>query len=818
MASEQPYTGFPPVQGAVGDLAGWTLIEAAPRSAGNVLAKKVSIVILGFNQVEYTKKCIESIRKHTRQDYELILVDNGSKDGTEAYFRSIPGAKVIRNAENLGVSKGWNQGMRLAGGDYILIFNNDTIVGPSWLENMVRLCESDPSIGMVGPRSNYIAGPQIVKPVPYKTESGIQDFIADWQGRHELEADEFGFIKGFCLLIPRAVFAKVGFFDERFGKGNFEDDDYCLRVRYHGYRTLIAHDSFIHHYGSVSFNQEDVDWKALMIENQRKYTEKWSRGAAAVHDTMVSEPAVPPAPATSRSSSPSREAAAASPAALPGLAEAQAVFERGDIPAARLRFLDLQALHPDHPEPYCGLGVIAFHDGSHVDAGRLFLRCLELDSTHEDAARNVLDVLTAMEGQLSPNDVAALAAAYPANPAFKAALAETGLAAANTPSPFAAPAKAAQPLAPWRSELEAQIARRDYAPAIDALERRLKAGQDTGACFNYMGVIAYANGDMAFAAENFRTALGHVPAEPDTVYNLVDTLVALGRAGEALRLLEDPPEMDPDAADAAEMAATAEQIRHALETGEVRADRLTASREANLEAEAFLRAGNPGKARTLLEEILRGDASDFRALNNLGLAEWYQGRVEEAWTRFRACLSLRPAWSDALVNGFDAALACRRADELKPCLDKALALRPDHPEARRMAMHLDREGLAIASCRSFEALEADSAVLAKAEKAMQGNLKSDAILAFLEAMRRRPENPQALNGLGIIAFAEARHVDAYALFDAAVALHPMDQDILVNLWQAAQALRREGDVLPRLKTSLERNPALHDIKAILESA
>ena len=816
VASEKPYTGIPPVQGAVGDLDGWTLLEAVPRAAGHALRKKVSIVILGFNQVEYTKKCIESIRRHTRQDYELILVDNGSKDGTEAYFRSVPGAKVIRNAVNLGVSRGWNQGMRLAEGEYILIFNNDTIVGPDWLENMVRLCESDPSVGMVGPRSNYIAGPQIVKPVPYKDESGIQGFIAAWQREHDLRADEFDFIKGFCLLIPRAVFAKVGFFDERFGKGNFEDDDYCVRVRCHGWRTLIAHDSFIHHYGSVSFNQEDVDWKALMLENQRKFTEKWSRGAAAVHDTVVSDPGVSDSAGPSWTPAPAPAPVSPRPAhdASARLAEAQAAYGRGDIAAARLGFLDVQALHPENAEAYCGLGAIAFHDGAAEDAGKLFLRCLQLDPSHADAARNLIDVLTAMEGRFDPGDASALAATFPANPVFREALAEAGI-----PVPSAGPAPRKQPeLPPWRSEVEARIAAREYAPVIDALERRLKAGQDLSACYNYLGVIAHACGDNAFAAEHFRTALRHGPAHPDTVHNLADTLLALGRAEEALRLLENPPELEPGTADAAEMSVTAEQLRNALEAGAPDPARLTASREANLEAEALLRAGEPGKARDLLEQALRGDAGDFRALNNLGLAEWYLGRAEAAWERFRACLALRPAFGDALVNAFDAALACGRADELGPIADKALARRPDHPEARRIAFHLDREGRALAHCRSFEALEEDAAILARADKAMQENRKSDAINAYLDAMQRRPQNPQALNGLGIIAFAESRHVDAYALFDAACALHPMDQDILVNLWQAAQALRREQDVLPRLRTSLERNPALHDVKAILANA
>ena len=273
-------------------------LEAVPRTAAHHTEKLVSIVILGFNQVEYTKKCIESIRHHTRQKYELILVDNGSKDGTEAFFRSIPGAKVIRNPENLGVSKGWNQGMRLAAGEYILILNNDIIVGPDWLENMVRLAESDPSIGLVGPRSNYIAGPQVVPEVPYRQEAEILPFIRKWQEEHALSAAEFGFIKGFCHLIPRSVFEKVGFYDERFGKGNFEDDDYCVRVRYNGFRALFANDSFIHHYGSVSFNQESVDWRALMIENQKKYEQKWAKGAAAVNDTQVDVPVADTATAT----------------------------------------------------------------------------------------------------------------------------------------------------------------------------------------------------------------------------------------------------------------------------------------------------------------------------------------------------------------------------------------------------------------------------------------------------------------------------------------------------------------------------------------
>jgi GT2 family glycosyltransferase/Flp pilus assembly protein TadD len=795
-----------------------------PRAEEHRLDRKVSIVILGFNQVEYTKKCIESIRAHTRQSYELILVDNGSRDGTEEYFRSVPGAKVIRNAENQGVAKGWNQGMRLAEGDYILIFNNDTIVGPGWLENMVRLCESGPSIGMVGPRSNYIAGPQIVKKVPYSTEAGIQEFIGKWQAEHALSASEFGFIKGFCLLIPRAVFRKVGFFDERFGKGNFEDDDYCMRVRCHGWRTLIAHDSFIHHYGSVSFNQESVDWKALMVENQRKYQEKWLRGIAAVEDTVVADPrpasafpegaqADAPAPRTAPTPAPQGGKAPS----LPGIEEARKAFEAGDVAASRRLFLDVQARHPEHPEPYCGLGVIAFHDGSHRDAGNLFLTCLEFDPAHEDAAANLLDLFETLEGETPLADLESLCGIFPGNPVFAEALRKRGGSPAPLPEGGPAPLPEARPLEPWRADIEASIARRDFAPALDALESRLKSGRDASVCFNYMGVIAHACGDQAFAVENFRSALRNGPAEADAVFNLADTLLATGRAEEALRVLEEPPALvEADAG--VDLAASAEQIRHAIEGGKPNPARLAASRDANHRAEALLRAGRPREAAAELETALREDASDFRALNNLALSEWYQGRAGKAFDLFRDCLRIRPAWPDALVNAFDAALASRRAAELRPLLDAALSRDPNHKEALRIRRHIEREGLALEACRSFDDLEADAELLGRAEKAMQEDRRPEAINLFLEAMERRARNPQALNGLGVIAFLEKRNVDAYALFDAAVALHPMDQDILVNLWQAAQSLRKEGEVLPRLKDSLERNPAMHDVKAILEKA
>lgn len=809
VTGERPYLGFPQGNSGKADpQPGWIQIEAKPRSAAHALSKKVSIVILGFNQMAYTKKCIDSIRKHTRQNHELILVDNGSKDDTWDYFRSVPGAKTIRNATNLGVSKGWNQGMRLSDGEYILILNNDVIVGPDWLENMVRLAESDPSVGLIGPRSNYIAGPQVVADVPYKgaagyDEQGIVPFIRKWQSEHDLSACEFGFIKGFCHLIPRRVFAEVGFYDERYGKGNFEDDDYCLRVRYRGYRALFANDSFIHHFGSVSFNQESNDWRALMIENQKKYEAKWAKGAAAVNDTYLD-----PVPAVGQATP--VPAPALKPAAQTKLKDGQAAYEAGDLDKARSLFLEAQAAEPGNPEPYCSLGVVLFSENLSTEAMSFFIRSLELDGAHADAAQNLLDAISARSGQVTRDDAATLAHRFPDNPVFRRFL--SGLEAGKPEAP-AAPA-----LPAWRSAVEAHIRDGKYSAAIDQLEGRMRRGEDAGACANYLGIIALACGDAGMALTHFRTAFGHAPAEADVIFNLSDTLLTLGRGEEALRLLEDAAGKNPaPAGEGPDLAAMAEQVRHALSRGRLNASDLLASRDANQQAEALLRRKDIAGAVEYLKAAIESDAEDFRAYNNLGIASWYEGSGNAAWNFFCLALEVRPAWTDALINAFDTGLALSDPESLGVLLDHALAANPNHPQALAMRRHLKAQGPSICMFRTFEALEANARRLADAERLMEQGKQGEAILAFLDAVKSLPENPQAYNGLGVIAFAEKRTADAFGLFELAVALHPADQDILLNLWQCAQALGRTGDVLPKLRQSVDKNPALAEVKAALKA-
>lgn len=247
------------------------------------LFQGTSIIIPSFNQVGYLKSCIDSIREKTVLPYELIIVDNASTDGSAQYLNQLNGQLRYRIlSENYGFSGAVNMGMMMAKGTTILILNNDTLVTDNWLENMLICLNSDPDIGMVGPVTNYISGDQQIK-VPYNNIEDMPDFarfnnISDrkrWQVTDRLT--------GFCLLFRRELFEKIGFMDEGFEVGNFEDDDYNIRVRLLGYSLVIAHDAFIHHFGSVSMKALGDQFNDVNNRNMVFYMNKWNNPYVWIH-------------------------------------------------------------------------------------------------------------------------------------------------------------------------------------------------------------------------------------------------------------------------------------------------------------------------------------------------------------------------------------------------------------------------------------------------------------------------------------------------------------------------------------------------------
>ncbi|UCH09868.1 MAG: glycosyltransferase [Fidelibacterota bacterium] len=239
----------------------------------------VSIIILTHNAVDYTRRCVDSIQQHTNYPHEIIFVDNGSTDGTKDYLRSIavsnPNCRLIDNETNLGFAAGNNQGVSAARGAYVLLLNNDVIVGDGWLESLVNALERDERIGLVGPITNYISGRQRLADIPYKSDAEYFGFAATVRTANRGKVTPRRRIAGFAILTRKSLYDELGGLDEDFGSGNFEDDDFCLRAREKGYAIMVDESTYLHHFGSRSFVENRIDYGASLKRNEKLFRTKW---------------------------------------------------------------------------------------------------------------------------------------------------------------------------------------------------------------------------------------------------------------------------------------------------------------------------------------------------------------------------------------------------------------------------------------------------------------------------------------------------------------------------------------------------------------
>ncbi len=248
-----------------------------------------SVIIPCWNQLEFTRKCIGALFRQTGPNWELIVVNNGSSDGTGDYLGGVQDVSpvpvtVIANGTNRGFPAAVNQGLQYARGEYLVLLNNDVIVTEGWLDQLVALAsialDSDVEdltsrIGLVGPMSNYAAPPQLVENVPYRDLEEMKGFAQRWREEHRGQWFTVQKLSGFCLLMKRAVYDAIGGLDKRFGLGFCDDDDLAERARRAGFELAVAHDLFVHHYGSRTFVGNGVDAERVLDENARRFAAKW---------------------------------------------------------------------------------------------------------------------------------------------------------------------------------------------------------------------------------------------------------------------------------------------------------------------------------------------------------------------------------------------------------------------------------------------------------------------------------------------------------------------------------------------------------------
>lgn len=241
----------------------------------------VSIVMVTYNNLEVTKRCLESIERNTAYpNYEVIIVDNRSQDNTPKYLEEVSKEnskiKIILNQDNRGFAGGNNDGLRIAEGKYIILLNNDTLVTRGWISNFVKNLDRNPNLGMICPVTNSIGNEAQIE-VPYINREQMESFAWGYTNTNINRLyEDIGALAMFCVAMKREIFDKVGYLEEAFGIGMFEDDDYSRRIEKAGYGIACCEDIFIHHFGSVSFKKlENKNYRELFERNKGIYESKW---------------------------------------------------------------------------------------------------------------------------------------------------------------------------------------------------------------------------------------------------------------------------------------------------------------------------------------------------------------------------------------------------------------------------------------------------------------------------------------------------------------------------------------------------------------
>lgn len=245
-----------------------------------ILFPSVDIIMLTYNNPDLSKKSIDSvINRSFYPNYKLIVVDNASDKETVSILKKYqkhPKTELIFNKENLGFAAGNNVGLKKSQADYLILLNNDILITPGWISRLVFHANKQ-NVGLVGPVTNSIGNEAKIEIYynPQNTQD-LEDNANDYTSNHWGETIELNNIAAFCWIMSKETYKKIGLLDEKFGRGMFEDDDYCYRIKKERLKIICAEDTFIHHYGGASFNQiASEEYIKIFNSNKEIFEKKW---------------------------------------------------------------------------------------------------------------------------------------------------------------------------------------------------------------------------------------------------------------------------------------------------------------------------------------------------------------------------------------------------------------------------------------------------------------------------------------------------------------------------------------------------------------
>jgi GT2 family glycosyltransferase len=225
---------------------------------------RVSVVVCVHDALDDVAECLASLHAQAALPFELVLVDDGSAAPTQrhlAAFAATHGARLVRHEAARGYTASANEGLRLAGGEWVVLLNSDTVVARGWLEKLLECGAASPRTGIVGPLSNaacWQSVPSMRGWITRRLPRGIllQEMAALVEAASRRRFPRVTLVNGFCFAVRREVIERIGFFDEAaFPIGYGEENDYCLRAAGAGFELRLADHAFVQHKKARSFSR-----------------------------------------------------------------------------------------------------------------------------------------------------------------------------------------------------------------------------------------------------------------------------------------------------------------------------------------------------------------------------------------------------------------------------------------------------------------------------------------------------------------------------------------------------------------------------------
>jgi tetratricopeptide (TPR) repeat protein len=246
-----------------------------------------------------------------------------------------------------------------------------------------------------------------------------------------------------------------------------------------------------------------------------------------------------------------------------------------------------------------------------------------------------------------------------------------------------------------------------------------------------------------------------------------------------------------------------------LESTELRETIMSNSFEIeNSEAEEYISQDMLPEAANILLNIIDNDSENFRAFNNLGMIAWKDQSWYDAYALFKNSVEINPAYADAVVNLFDAALKIGKIDEVKDYLVNAAKLIPEDDEVVDISRGIIEDGDDIYFCIRALSEGFYHPDIDKADKAVQAGNLNEAIIMYVDYIEKEGEAAEAYNGLGVISFYQDRAEDAFLMFFESLKLNPINKDTFLNFFDAAALTNRVEEALKVYDIYLESYPHL----------